>query len=169
MTGARIRLIVAAILFLGWIGWLALAVIVHRTNPPEVVSRSQLTDAVWIVVADVTLGDDGLPDSKVSVVSTVSSREIEPTPTAFVHGLKAAQTPTAQPLASGRYLLPLVPSFKEAGNERAWEIAGWPRSPSVPARKPDQELDSGIRVRRPVVYPWNDAVQKQLRSVGLGQ
>ena len=55
MTGARIRLIVAAALFLAWMSWLALAVFDKGTVDP--LSRAQLTEATILVAAEVQAVD----------------------------------------------------------------------------------------------------------------
>ena len=70
MSGARIRLIVAAALFLGWMVWLALAVADKGSVDP--VSRAQLTEATILVTAEVT-SVDGKPASKVKVLKRLSA------------------------------------------------------------------------------------------------
>ena len=49
MTGARIRLVLAVAVYLGWLGWLGAAVYhaAYRPDRPAVLSRAQLTAASW--------------------------------------------------------------------------------------------------------------------------
>jgi len=161
MTTARLRLMVALVLFLAWLTWLGITVLTHRAHPPEIVSRSQLLAATTLVVADLTLGDDGLPNESVTVAYKLGT---SPGPTSGairVRNLKSAQSSLAETLQPGRHLLLLM-----GGENDIFEIAGWPRSAGVESRFPGEELMNDKKVRRPVVYPWTSGVEAQLKSLG---
>ncbi|MFO0938500.1 MAG: hypothetical protein U0798_18505 [Gemmataceae bacterium] len=62
-------------------------------------------------------------------------------------------------IAAGVYVTPkagtyLIPIAKSA--DRSWKVAGLPPSPGYNIADPD----------RPVIYPWNDDVRKQLTHLG---
>lgn len=148
MTAARIRLIVAAAAFLGWMSWLGSAVLQRGSVP--LVSRAQVTGASLVLVANVSVGGDGLPVPTAKVVEVVSGNgpavgnEIE------VTNLPAAQPPGGAGFSgAGEYLLPLVPN----ADGKTFRVAGLPRSPGYEASTPE----------RPLIYPWTDDVRKQLR------
>jgi hypothetical protein len=156
MTIARLRLIGAAVLFVGWLGWLGYAV--WNKGTVQIVSRAQLTAATHLVVAEVAVGPDGQPLPRVTVTEVIQAPEgDQPTGELEVERLPSAMTPlpvvgeTRTPPA-GMYLLPLVKT--DAGRYR---LAGLPASPGYPPREPD----------RPRIYPWTADVQTQLRKVGI--
>jgi hypothetical protein len=66
MRAARIRLIVATILLIGWLGYLGYLVLFERH--PVVVSRSQVMASTHFILAHVSVGPDGLPNPAVTVV-----------------------------------------------------------------------------------------------------
>ena len=156
MTFARLRLVVMAVLFVGWLTWLGYAVARKGTVQP--VSRAQLAAATYLVVADVRTGADGQPEPKAAVRQVLEAPAgAAPADEIEVERLPAAVTPL--PVAgesrtppAGEYLLPLVKT--ERGTYR---IAGLPASPGYPASTPD----------RPRIYPWTAGVQTQLRTIGL--
>lgn len=150
MTAARVRLVLAAAAFLGWLAWLAVAV--YSNGKVPVVSRAQLTAATCLVVADVSIGDRSLVVGTVTVSSVVSGQ-------GAVVGevLTVANLPKA--IAAGRYALPspgphLIPLAKTA--DGLWKVAGLPPSPGYNLQDPD----------RPLIYPWDEDVKKQLRGLG---
>jgi hypothetical protein len=149
MTFARIRLVIAAALFLGWIGWLAYAV--SQKGKAAVLSRAQLT-AADLVVGDVTIGADGLPNTTVKVAQVIRGEGVQSGQTIDVLNLRAAMPPGANGFpGDGQYLLPLV------GDGKTYRVAGLPRSPGYTPPQPE----------RPVIYPWNGDTQTQLRELGL--
>ncbi len=161
MFAARVRLISALVLFLTWMTWLGITVFTHRTSPPDVLSRSQLLSASSLIVADVSLGEDGLPNETVAVVFKVGTGTAITRGSIRVRNLKSAQTTLAEKLEPGRHLLLLV-----GGENDLYDIAGWPRSAGVESRSPGEELMNDKKVRRPVVYPWTPSVEAQLKSLG---
>lgn len=154
MTWLRARLILAACLFVGWLAWLGWAV-AHKGSV-AIVSRSQLTAATHLLVAEVAI-EAGLPQKTVTVQQVLRAPEGEaPAGTLEIERLTSALvyspeqesmvTPTA-----GVYLIPVV---KDAGGYR---VAGYPPLPGGDPIEPD----------RPRIYPWSPDVQAQLRALGL--
>ena len=169
MTRQKLFLIAAAVLFVGWLGYLGYAVAVHRLAPPDVVSRSQLVEAEYVVVAEVT-ADGGNPADKCTVVLRLSDAGPGPETAITVANLPAARPPADGPFPGpGRYLLFLVPDSPDT-----YRVAGWPRGLGGSAVRPGNELkdadgrpfDPPRHIRSPVVYPWSDAVQKQMAKLG---
>ena len=151
MNGPRLRLAFAAIAFFGWLAWLAVAVWSNGKIP--VVSRAQLTAATCIVVANLVIDDQNLPVEKVTVTTVVSGTGSAVGDTIVVVNLSKA-------IAAGLYTTPiagpyLIPLAKSA--DGSFKVAGLPPSPGYNLADPD----------RPLVYPWNDDVKKQLRSLGI--
>ena len=153
MTFARVRFAVALAVFAGWLAYLGYAVWFNTYHKPELVSRAQLTEAVVLVVADVTVDAQGNPNPEVTVSALLSRGGPKPGETAHVTRLPAAQPPGQPFPGPGRYLIPLVP---DGADPTRFKVAGLPRSPGYTAIDPI----------RPVIYPWNDAVQTQLRKLG---
>ena len=150
MTGARIRLVVAAALFLGWIGWLGYAVSQKGRSP--VLSRAQLTAATHLVVADVAADAEGLPAPAVKVVEVLKGDGPAKGGTIEVMRLASAMPPGAAGFPGpGQYLLPLV------GDGKTYRVAGLPRSPGYEATTPE----------RPQIYVWDDETRAQLHGLGL--
>jgi hypothetical protein len=155
MTFARIRLVLAAVAFVGWLAYLGYAV--SKKGTVQIVSRAQLTAATCLVVAKVESNPDGTPSSLATVVQVLGDSKDKPVGVIEVLNLPSAATPL--PVAgesrvppAGEYLIPLV----KAG-EKAYRVAGLPKSPGVEAVMPD----------RPLIYPWADDVRTQLRTLGL--
>lgn len=151
MSGPRLRLALAALAFFGWIAWLAVTVWGNGKVP--VVSRAQLTAATCLVVADLVIDDQNLPAQKVTVTIVVSGTGPAIGETIVVVNLSKA-------IAAGRYATPqsgphLIPLAKSA--DGSFKVAGLPPSPGYNLQDPD----------RPLVYPWNDDVKKQLRGLGI--
>ena len=154
MTFARIRLVVAVAMFVGWLGWLAAAVYEARHAPDRaaLLSRSQLLAADTLVVAEVGIDpDDGLPATSAAVSEVARGASAKPGDTITVLNLKSALPPGAEHFpGAGKYLLPLVSDGK------TYRIAGLARSPGY-------EPTAGPRPR---VYPWTDDTRAQLRGLG---
>jgi hypothetical protein len=169
MTRQKVFLWVAAALFVGWIGYLGYAVLYHRwLNPPDIVSRSQLTAAQVVVVAEVA-AEGGKPSPQAKVTHRLSEQGPEKGEIT-VTNLPQARPPSNEAgLRSGQYLLFLVPDGADA-----YRIAGWPRglgeSTFEPgqkmARSDDSKSGEPPHLRPPLVYPWTDAVQKQMAKLG---
>ena len=150
MSGARIRLIVVAALFLAWMIWLASAVFDKGRVDP--VSRAQLTEATVLVTAEVQ-SVDGKPTTKVKIIKRLSATGPVEGAEIDVLNLPQAVVPGKGFPGDGVYLLPL-----STRDGPGFSIAGLPRSPGYEATTP----------AKPTIYPWNEATQIQLRSLGYG-
>lgn len=180
MTGKKWLLVAVAVAFFGWLAYLGVAVAFHRLNPPEVVSRSQLTQAEVVLVVEVTLAD-----GKPSPAAEVKHRLSDFGPTAgpvTISNLPDATTPANRPLAAGEHLVALVAD----GPNGPYRIAGWPRGlgegvvvPGREIKKVEEEADAEGKlkvveksydpprfVRPPLAYPWTDGVRKQMTALG---
>src|SRR6478752_2150519 len=69
MSG-RWRLVLTAILFIGWLSYLGYAALTKNRGP--VVSHIQVAAAKHAIVAEVSAGPDGKPDQHVTVVEALS-------------------------------------------------------------------------------------------------
>jgi hypothetical protein len=153
MTRARIRLIVAAALFLGWVAWLGYAVL--QKGRTVVVSRAQLTAATHLLVAEVALGPDGLPASRVKIVQVVRGDGAKAGDEAEVLNLPAALPPGDREFPGpGPYLLAVV------GDGKTYTIAPLPPSPGYDAGTYSSKS-------RPPVYRWTDDTRLQLKGLGV--
>lgn len=151
MTFARLRLAAAALLFVGWLAWMATAV--WRKDTPDKVSRAQLTAADALVVADLTAGEDGLPRPTAKVVHRLSAAGPTAGTEIRVQNLPSAVVPGKGFPGAGQYLLAL--GGGDLGDLGVYRVAGLPRSPGYEEVSP----------KLPVVYPWTPDVQAQLRSL----
>jgi hypothetical protein len=141
MKLARMRLVLAIVLFAGWIGWLAYLVIVTRDS--VVLSRPQFLVSTLDVVADI--------DSREGNPPPITVREVHwPTESRDLAG----KTIPVENLADckgwtgpGSYIVPLITSGKES-----YRVAPLPRSPGF---EPDQ----------PVIYPATPQTLEQLQGI----
>ena len=169
MTGKKWFLAIAAAAFVGWIAYLGYAVFVHRFNPPDLVSRSQLVEAECVLVVEVTL-TDGKPNPTGVVTHRLTDFGPEPGATATVLNLPQATSPTNAPLAPGQYLLFLVADGIADPRTGPYRLAGWPRGMGESNIQPGFEFtdtDGKVKhIRPPLAHPWSDSVQKQMRGLG---
>lgn len=137
MISPRIRLLLAAALFFGWLGYLGYAAL-NKSHEPRV-SIAAIAAAKTLVVVDLTSGPGGKPVTHVKG-ETVDGKPFEANITnlAEAHGY-------VQP---GKYLLLLGPD----GDDYA--VVGSPSSPGYSAHR-----DS------PTIYPWNRDVQAQVQKL----
>jgi hypothetical protein len=150
MKAARIRLILASAAFLGWLGWLAVAV--AQKGKTDIVSRAQLVEATMYVVAEVTADGEGLPNVPVKVVKSLKAPLPGTPETIEVINIRKATVPGKPFPGSGTYLIPVVMQ-----GPTTFTVAGLPRSPGYEAATPD----------RPAIYPWTDDTKKQLQKLGI--
>jgi hypothetical protein len=75
MMSAKTRLVLAASLFIAWIGWLVYLVVQSRN--PVIVSRPQVLVADMIVAAELT-GDANGPEAKVKVAEVLWPAGVTP-------------------------------------------------------------------------------------------
>ncbi len=169
MTGKKWFLIVAATAFVGWIAYLGYAVAVHRLNPPDLVSRSQLVEAECVLVVEVTL-TDGKPTPTAVVTYRLTDFGPEPGATATVVNLPQATTPTNAPLTPGPYLLFLVGDGFADPRTGPYRLAGWPSGLGESKIQPGYEFTDTHgevkQIRPPLAHPWSDSVQKQMKGLG---
>lgn len=150
MSGARLRFVIAAALFVAWLAWLGYAVS-QRNNTP-VLSRAQLTASTHLLVVEVSVGQDGLPTSTVKILEVLRGENVDTTQPAEVLNLPAAMPPDANGFpGAGSYLLPVI------GDGRTFRVAGLPRSPGYESATP----------ARPTIYHWNDHTRAQLKGLDL--
>lgn len=150
MTGAKLRLALAATAFFAWIGVLAWTVAGNNKRP--VLSRAQLTAAQSLIVADVTIDGQGLPAEAVTVTSTVRGKTVtgQVTISNLPQAIAAGSYKTP---AVGPHLIPVIPM-----SDTLFTIAGLPPSPGMNVPQSP----------RPIIYPWTDEVKKQLAGLGIG-
>jgi hypothetical protein len=122
MTAARLRLLIAFLVFAGWVGWLAFQSLTEVKAP--VISRAQLLISTHDIIGLVQANPDGRPATKVEVQEVHWPRD--------GGGLKTGDAVQVINLPDssgfglpGQYILPLVAGDK-AGEYR---IAGLPPSP----------------------------------------
>jgi hypothetical protein len=155
MKAARFRLIVAATLFMGWMGYLGYLALGH--SKPVIISRSQMLVATYLVKGDVAVDESGKPIDLVHVRDSFGKSSIK-TETIKITNLENARLPGGKPItASGTYLLPL-------------EMVGQGLLPdSVDARFRVVGAPSGQRNEYQsallLVYPWNAEVERQVREL----
>ncbi len=141
----RARLMIAAALFVGWLGWLGVTALTKSRAP--VVSRTQAAAAAVVVVAELTAGEEGAPAKVVTVVESL-------TPGAPVGEIVVLNLPESRGFTgSGRYLLLLNKDTLEGGP--SYRLAGLPPSPGMP------DL---TRVGPWIIYPWSDETADDLRK-----
>jgi hypothetical protein len=162
MKPARLRLVVTAVLFFGWIGYLIFLVVESRQSPtgkPIVLSRPQLLVSDFDFIGVVK--DDG---SEVEVTEVIYPRS-----EAHWQGEKITVTNLGQckrrphafeksddvkpDLAGpGRYILPLR---KALGGPNSFEVVPTPPSPS----------GSNLRPGPPRIYPLTKETRAQLEQI----
>jgi hypothetical protein len=128
-----------AFVFISWMAYLGVQVMKYRT-PPVVVSRAQLLEAKYDVVADLQTGAGGKLGNTI-VVETVRYHEDD-------NGPKVGQSISVENLSScdgyvkpGKYILPLDGRLR---------VAGYPFDPGRFGPDP-----------KPRIYPVTESVQKQ--------
>lgn len=147
MSGARLRLVLAAAAFLGWIGWLGYAV--SQSGRTAVVSRAQIVGATHGVVAEVTVDGEGLPGETATVKESVLGPALPAGSTIAVLNLRSALPAGAKEISPGTYLLFLV------GDGKSYRIVGTPASPGY----------EPAAAARPAIYPWTPETRSQIQSL----
>ncbi len=142
MKVARIRLVIAAVLMLSWLGYLGYLALGH--SKPIVVSRTQLLNATHFVKAEVTTDAANKPAASVQVIESfganrVADKSIELTNIADV------RLPDQKPLSAGTYFFPLV----SAGPNRYRVVSPF-------------SSDSQVKL---IAYPWTPEVERQVREL----
>lgn len=141
MKAGRIRLLVAAVLMVGWLAYLGYLALGQPKS--VVVSRSQLLHATHFVKGDVVLDAANKPTALVKVSESFGSKRIAESEIE-VDNLGEARQSDGKPLSAGTYFLPLV---------------------AVGPNKYRVVSVSGIDSSRLTVYPWTAEVEKQVREL----
>jgi hypothetical protein len=130
MKVAHVRLAAAAVLFLGWIGWLAYLVV--NSHDPVILSRPQFLVADLWVIADVGV-EDGRPARMVSVREDVWSSAGKKLAGATIEVVDLPEIGADKGWEGpGTYILPLL---IHAGGKRAYySITPVPPSPGFVER-----------------------------------
>lgn len=159
MSPARIRLIVAALLFFGWLGWLGY--LAYSKTRPVIVSHSQVMAADRFVVAEVTLAQDtGSPNKAVTVIEDLRPVGQPLSGAMEVRNIELAEVTGghARFQDRGRYLLMLT-AVAGAG-ERSFELT---RPPGRVHKPPGA---GRVEPGRPWAYVWdNDEVRRQFEAL----
>lgn len=135
---SRLRLIIAAVLFVGWMSWLGYASLSKSRAP--VVSRARAASASHAIEARLTPGSDGMSQSTATVVRSVKGglhpgSEIE-----------VANLPDAVGFeGEGNYLLLL----SKGTSSKEFRVVGQQRSPGY-------EISA-----KPEIYRWSPDVELQ--------
>jgi hypothetical protein len=149
-----IFVVVLAVLFLSWIGYLA--VLAYTSRHTVVLSRQQLLAADLVVVAQVESLEKPVTVSEVVWPKTPET-EVFVGANLPLANLKAGQADWAGP---GLYLVPLV--AKKTGAEAKFEVAL--PSPRMPGYDPD--FDQGRKSTHPPrIYPATPETRAQVGKV----
>lgn len=155
MNAGRLRLIAAAALFLGWMGWLGYTAVVKYRGP--VVSQVQVAAASHIVVAEVRAGPDEKPAPEVKVVESLKAGSPAVGASIYVANLPEAKGFTGP----GHYLLllgenPLPRSIPIDGRDvPMFSLVGVQRSPGY-------ELSG---TGSPTIYPMTEEIRAQVKKL----
>src|SRR5262245_13984171 len=148
MTAARLRLLIAFVVFAAWVGWLGFQALTEVKAP--VISRAQLLISTHDVIAIVPSGADGRPSTTVNVQEVhwpKGGSDLKPRETIQVANLPES-TGFEQP---GPYILPLVRGEKSG----EFLVAGLPPSPGFDAFGHSPHF----------IYPLTPQTRNQLESI----
>lgn len=163
MAADRIRLAVAAALFVGWLGWLAYLAL--TASDPIILSRPQFLVADAWVVADLQ-GDAGHPLPHVNITEIVWSetgaKQLAQGQELTVLGLDRAG-PQQNWHGAGSYILPL----SHVGKDR-FALTPIPDSPGYPPPRraddpplsPEEKISQRLRI-----YPATSSTLKQVKAL----
>jgi hypothetical protein len=156
LNSGRLRLLLAAFVFIGWLGYLSYAALTKNRDP--IISRVQAAVAKVAIVGEVTAGPDGKPAPEVLVVEALAGGDTEPGSKVTVVNLPDAQGFTG----AGRYLLlmtaippGLVPQHENPDTNRKFSLVGQQRSPG-------HDLAG---VGKPLIYTWTDGMRMQFEKM----
>jgi hypothetical protein len=149
---AKVRLLVAAALFVGWLAWLSYTAAAKYRGP--VVSHVQAAAAAHAVAADLFNGDDGKPNPEVKVAETFT--EAAPAAGTEIYVVNLADAKGYE--GPGRYLLLLTGNTTgraipiNGKDVPIYSVVGLQRSPGY------ELAGSGS----PVIYKLTDGVRAQI-------
>ena len=153
MNLAKLRLVAAAALFVGWLAWLGYTALAKNRGP--VVSHVQVAAASHAVVVEVKAGADGKPAPDVKV--TESLKPGSPAAGSEIYILNLADAKGFE--GPGEYLLLLGESQREmpfnGKNLPMHSVIGMQRSPGY---EPSP-------VGGPLIYRMSDGVRGQLQKL----
>ena len=155
MNGAKLRLIVAAALFLGWLSWLGYAAVAKNRGP--VVSKVQAAAASQPIAAELTAGSDGKPEPQVKVIESFTEGSPASGTELYVANLAEAKGFEGP----GEYVLLLNPDvaarvFPVNGKDlRLYSVVGLQRSPGY-------ELAG---TGSPTIYKLTNEVRAQVKKL----
>jgi hypothetical protein len=170
------RLFLTAILFAGWLGYLAHLVMCRPHTPdglrgafegrPVTLSRPQFLVSTLDVVAEVS-GDKGEKVVVKEVLFPKNNSPVEAEQTIHVANIDQCH-PVGDPVARdvtpppdyngpGKYLLPLQPADKEDGHH--YQVVPTPPSPGFPS-------PSGVSVGPPRIYPYTQEIRAEYQEIG---
>lgn len=152
MMSPKARLILAASLFVAWIGWLAYLVV--QTRDPVILSRPQFLVADLYVIARLT-ADDGKPAKVVTVEDMLWA------------------APNRQPPAKGATIT--VENLSECGSRQGWQGEGLYLLALSRTSRPDTEMlklippSPGYAPINPTdrlrIYPATEDAIRQVREI----
>ena len=130
MKAARLRLIVAGVLFFAWIGWLAYLAVSASLAPHVVLSRPQFLIADLIAIAEVESLDKDV--TVIEVYWPEAKKELEGKELKVTNLAQAAMEDREGRgwKGPGRYILPLIQE-----PDGTYQLAPIPPSPGFSARK----------------------------------
>ena len=148
MTAARLRLLLAFLVFGAWVAWLGFQSLTETKDP--VLSRAQLLVSKNDVIATVSSDSNGKPSPQVVIQEVHWPRE--------GGGLKSGDSITVADLPectgfaqAGLYILPLIPGEKPG----EYRVAGLPPSPG---------FDTFGHSPR-FIYPLSPGTRRQLDTI----
>ena len=153
MKRSRVRLVVAALLFVAWISWLVY--LSATTTRPVVLSRPQFLAANCYVIADLQAkaGDAKVPADKVAIRQVVWSRGLGRDLKGQDLEVKNLNRSDSLPgwQGPGEYILPLT--VETMGGGTICRLTPIPRSPGFIPRQPYH------------IYPATPPARRELRDL----
>lgn len=148
ITVKRVRLVIALLLFVGWISYLGYAALTKSRSP--IVSHAQVAATSVAIVAEVVISQEDKPSIHVKVIQSLTPSG--PPPGTEVTVLNLPNTRGFD--GPGEYLLLLQPEFSfmhDAHELPPYSVVSQQRSPG----------NDPSGVGKPAIYRWNDDVRKQ--------
>jgi hypothetical protein len=157
MKAARLRLIVAGVLFFAWMGWLAYLALSASLSPHIVLSRPQFLVSNLDVIAQV----DRLPEKGVPASVQITEVHWPPEEKKALQGktieVKGLGDSGKNWIGPGEYILPLVRS-----GSNGYVIAAVPHSPGFPPAEYSSQPDQRRMYR---IYPVTPDTRAQLDAI----
>jgi len=153
VNGAKVRLIVAAALLVGWLAWLGYTAATKNRGP--VISPVQAAATAHVIVGEITVGPDDKPALEVKVVESLKTGSPAAGATIFVTNLSDAKGFDGP----GEYLLLLSENPQPRlipvnGQELPMHtLVGMQRSPGY-------ELSGG-----PTIYRMSNEIRAQVKKL----